>query len=86
MKTFVVDSNIVFSGILNTNSKIGQLLIKAPGSAVFYSCDFLQIEIRRHHLKLAKITKVSPDELDELESLATKNFGKVCCAKVFPMY
>jgi predicted nucleic acid-binding protein len=30
MKNLVVDSNIVFSGILNTNSKIGQLLTKAP--------------------------------------------------------
>ncbi len=72
MKTLVVDSNIVFSGILNTNSKIGQLLIKAPGGAVFYSCDFLQIEIRRHHPKLAKITKLSADELEELESLVTQ--------------
>ena len=72
MKNLVVDSNIVFSGILNTNSKIGQLLTKAPGTAVFYSCEFLQIEIRRHHSKLAKITKLSAEELDELESLVTQ--------------
>lgn len=72
MKHLVVDSNIVFSGILNTNSRIGQLLIKAPGAAVFYSCEFLQTEIRRHRSKLEKITKLSTEELDELESLVTQ--------------
>jgi predicted nucleic acid-binding protein len=51
MKILVVDTNIVFSGMLNTDSKIGQLLIKAPGGAEFYSSDFLRAEIRRHRPK-----------------------------------
>jgi predicted nucleic acid-binding protein len=72
MKNLVVDSNIVFSGILNTDSKIGQLLIKAPGSAVFYSCEFLHREIRHHRPKLEKITKLSATEVDELEMLVTR--------------
>ncbi|MBL7796195.1 MAG: hypothetical protein JNJ90_06805 [Saprospiraceae bacterium] len=44
MKKLIIDSNIVFSGILNIDSKIGQILIKSPGDAVFYSCDFLKHE------------------------------------------
>jgi len=69
MKKLVVDSNIAFSGILNTDSKIGQILLKAPGEAAFFSCDFLKSEIREHRPKLLKITKLPPGNLDELESL-----------------
>lgn len=71
MKIFVVDTNIVFSGILNTNSKIGQILIKAPGGAIFYSSSFLRTEINRHRPKLQEITRLSTNELIELESLVT---------------
>ncbi len=61
-----------FKPMIRMNSKIGQLLIKAPGATVFYSCEFLQTEIRRHQPKIAKITKLSPEELDELKSLVTR--------------
>lgn len=45
MKILVVDTNIVFSGMLNTDSKIGQLLIKAPAAqnfipVIFYARKF----------------------------------------------
>jgi predicted nucleic acid-binding protein len=71
MNIFVVDTNIVFSGILNTNSKIGQILIKGPGGATFFSTTFLRSEISRHRPKLQKITRLDMDDLLELESLVT---------------
>lgn len=71
MKILVADTNIVFSGILNTDSKIGQILIKAPGNVEFYSSDFLRTEIYRHRPKLLKINRLSPNELLEIEALDT---------------
>jgi predicted nucleic acid-binding protein len=69
----VVDTNIVFSAILNANSKIAQILLFANPKIKFYSCDYLQTEILRHRDKLLKLTKISIDELTELENFITHN-------------
>ena len=69
----IVDTNIVFSGILNSTSRIGKIVINSKKHFEFYSCDFLKTEILRHRQKLLKITKLSSSELDELEMLVTKN-------------
>ena len=69
----VVDTNIVFSGILNSSSRIGRLLIASKQHFQFYSCDFLRLEITKHRSKLLKLTKLSELELLELESLVTQN-------------
>jgi len=69
----VVDTNIVFSAILNTNSRIAQILIYQNPKFQFYSCDYLQTEILRHRDKLIKLTRLSADELTELESFITQN-------------
>ena len=69
----IVDTNIVFSAILNTNSRIAQILIYQNPKFQFYSCDYLQTEILRHRDKLLKLTRLSADELSELESFITHN-------------
>jgi predicted nucleic acid-binding protein len=69
----VVDTNIVFSAILNTNSRIAQILIYQNPKFQFYSCNYLQIEILRHRDKLLKLTRLSADELTQLESFITHN-------------
>ena len=68
----IVDTNIVFSAILNSSSKIGKILLHSKGHFQFYSCDYLRIEINRHRNRLLKLTKLSEDELAELESLVTR--------------
>ena len=67
----VVDSNIVFSGILNSTSRIGRILINSKEHFQFYSCSFLRVEILKHRSKLLKLTKLTTNELDELELLVT---------------
>ncbi len=67
----VVDTNIVFSGILNTNSTIGKLLTRSASPFQFYTCNYLRTEIARHKAKLVKLTKLPEDKLDELERLVT---------------
>ncbi len=63
----IVDANIVFSGILNSHSKIGDLLINSNKCFNFIAPDFLRIEIYKHHLKLCKISGMSLDEVREAE-------------------
>lgn len=69
----IVDANIVFSGILNTKGKIGDILINSAGLIEFIAPDFLRIEIRKHYKRLSKISKISIEEVIESEFLTCKN-------------
>ena len=69
----IVDTNIVFSGILNSTSKIGKILIHSKGYFQFFTCNYLRTEILRHHVKLMKLTKLTDNDLKELENLVTAN-------------
>ena len=63
----VVDANIVFSGILNSNGKIGDLLINSKGSFNFIAPNFLRYEIREKYSKLQSISNLSVQQLTEAE-------------------
>ena len=63
----IVDANIVFSGILNTKGKIGDLLINSAGLIEFIGPDFLRTEIRKHHKRLAELSKLSLEQVIEAE-------------------
>jgi predicted nucleic acid-binding protein len=63
----IVDANIVFSGILKSDGKIGDLLINSGGIFKFISPDFLRIEIQRHHDKLVQISKLTLEQVLESE-------------------
>lgn len=69
----VVDTNIVFSAILNSTSSIGKILINSKDHFQFYTCDFLRTELLKHRGKLLDLTKLSQQELEELEFLVTEN-------------
>jgi putative PIN family toxin of toxin-antitoxin system len=62
----VVDTNIVFSAILNSQSWIGQILLYSDKTLKFYSPRFLQTEIQNHRQKIKKYTNLSDSEIDEL--------------------
>jgi predicted nucleic acid-binding protein len=61
----VVDTNIIFSGLLNTNSTIGELLINSKSSFEFYSCSYMRYEIQKHWEKIKKISKLSDQQLND---------------------
>lgn len=67
----VVDTNIIFSAILNSNSRIGKILLNSNEHFQFYSCEYLKTEIIRHRKKLVKLTKLSELDLAELEEIIT---------------
>ena len=63
----IVDANIVFSGILNSNGKIGDLLINSDKHFTFIAPNFLRTEIANHRNKLLKISKLLLEQLLEAE-------------------
>jgi predicted nucleic acid-binding protein len=63
----IVDANIIFSAILNTNSKIGDLLINSKKHLDFIAPDFLRIEIRKHYSKIGKISGLTLEQIQEAE-------------------
>ena len=69
----VVDTNIVFSAILNSSSDLAKILINAGKDVEFYSCEFLKEELFQHRAKLKKLTKLTDEEISDLVGLATQN-------------
>jgi predicted nucleic acid-binding protein len=71
--TFVVDSNIIFSAILNPDNKIGQIIINGSKYFTFITVDQLQEEIENHKDKILKISGLShPDFLSLFGFIKTK--------------
>lgn len=68
----IVDANIAFSAILNTNSKIADILMNSKGIFDFLAPDFLQIELRKYHSKISKISNLTIGEIENIERKVTK--------------
>ncbi|MVN23280.1 PIN domain-containing protein [Mucilaginibacter arboris] len=67
----IVDTNIVFSALLNSGSRIGKLLLSSEKDLQLFSCSFLKIELEKHRDKLVKLSKLSSLQLSELEEILT---------------
>ena len=70
----IVDTNIVFSSILNTNSTIGDLLLNSDTQFEFYSVGYLKEELETRKAKLMAISTLSSEELDQIK---TQIFSKI---------
>jgi len=60
----IIDTNIVFSAILNTNSKIGDLILNSEDILEFYSASYLKEEIENHKEKLSEISNLTKQEIE----------------------
>ena len=67
----VVDTNIVFSAILNTHSKISKIILLPRTKLNLYSTTQLENELSLHWNKLKKISGYSDIELRKTASLIT---------------
>jgi hypothetical protein len=56
---FVVDTNIIFSAVLNTEGKIGDLIMNSHGVLEFHACDTLRSELKKHRPKLLDLSQMS---------------------------
>lgn len=59
----VVDTNIIFSTLLNSNSTIGDLIFNSDNHFEFYSCSYMRYEIQNHWERLKNISKLSEEQL-----------------------
>ena len=67
----VIDTNIAFSAILNTNSKIARILLQPKSRFNFYSTEQLLNEIKEHQSKIKQLSDYSDQELNRVIKLIT---------------
>ncbi len=68
----IVDSNIVFSAILNSQGKIGQLIINGSKFFNFYTVGLLKDEIGEHKDKILKISGFTNEQFMKSYETITK--------------
>jgi len=59
MKIIIVDTNIVFSAILNAKSTIGEILFQNGDELEFYTSEYLREEIDNHRGKILELAKTN---------------------------
>jgi predicted nucleic acid-binding protein len=69
----LVDANIVFNGILNSNGKIGDLPVNSLKHYTFIAPDFLRYEIKSKYQRLGSISGMSSKQISEAEYQVCKN-------------
>lgn len=63
----MVDTNIVFSSLLNPVGKISDLLFNSTSKITFYSPGFIVEELAKHHQKLLRLSGIEPSEMAFLQ-------------------
>jgi len=83
IKRITVDTNILFSALLNINSRIGQILLMGPRYYDFFAPQYIRIEILEHQEKIKKIAGITDDQFIELNHLILRNI-KILNHKLIP--
>ena len=68
----VVDTNIVFSAILNTDGKLSRIILHPKSRLNFYTTNFLYEELSKHKTKLISLSKYSESEFQRAFTLITQ--------------
>jgi predicted nucleic acid-binding protein len=68
----IVDSNIVFSAILNSQGKFGNLLINGSRYFEFYTVSLLKAEILEHKEKIIKVSELTESQFEKAYQVITK--------------
>lgn len=66
MLKFVVDTNILFSALLNKKSNISQIILNSKNRFLFYTPIFALSELELHKNKILKLTGFSDIHYDKL--------------------
>src|ERR1044071_6823679 len=73
MKKVIVDTNIIFSCLLNSQGTIGDLIFNSETIFDFYSNEYMLYEIRKHWEKLKRVSKLTDFKLQtSYDKLLTK--------------
>ena len=68
----VIDTNIVFSAILNTQGKLSRIILQPKSRLNFYTTNFLYQELNKHKTKLISLSKYSESEFQRAFDLITQ--------------
>jgi predicted nucleic acid-binding protein len=73
VKKVIVDTNIIFSCLLNSQGTIGDSIFNSETIFNFYSNEYMLFEIHKHWNRLLKISKLTDEELRiSFEKLLTR--------------
>lgn len=75
MKKVVVDTNILFSAILNNKSNIAQIILTGFNDFQFYAPEYIRYEILKHKKKICKLACISEIEFLEIYELLLKHLS-----------
>ena len=73
----VVDTNVIFSGILSPKSNISDVLLNSEGIFEFSAPDFMLVELEKHHSKLMRLSGYTAEELDFIKSTLLKKIDLI---------
>ena len=60
----VIDTNIVFSALISSNSIIPEIIIAPSGNFKLYTSEYLFDELEDHKIKLQKASKLTAKEIE----------------------
>ena len=73
MNRIIVDSNVVFSAMLNTDSRIGQILLRGGDFFLFFAPEYLKTEIIFHKNKIMRLGNLDLSGFIEVYELLLRN-------------
>ena len=82
----IIDSNIVFSALLNSNSKIGELILQGGNYFEFFTIYQLEDEILNHKDKVLKHSKISEQQFNIRFNLLIKNINFIVLERIETNY
>jgi predicted nucleic acid-binding protein len=65
----IVDTNIVFSTLLNPYSAIGEILMNVQDEFTFFAPELLKEELKRYTPKITAYSRLDPETLANIEEL-----------------
>ena len=69
----VVDTNIVFSTLLNPKSPIGEIMMNIQDDFTFFAPELLKDELKKYSSKIASYSKLDQISLSKIETLVLNN-------------
>jgi predicted nucleic acid-binding protein len=61
----VIDTNILFSALLNSSNEIAKLITTKPEDCHYYMSDFTLVELNEHREKIKAISKQTDEKLSK---------------------
>jgi predicted nucleic acid-binding protein len=62
MKVVIVDTNIIFSALLSNDNAIRKIIVDLQ-TCRFFTSDYLRVELKNHHTKLKKSSKLTDEDI-----------------------